>query len=86
MVYVPSLFDLARKPQAGDIILKRTNDLSSRFTLATNGEVPQLTCATFEEAIARADAFAQRHNVDVWHTDDDRVFTRIVEGRAVGSG
>jgi hypothetical protein len=49
------------------------------------GDTPQITCTTFEEAIARADAFAQSYNVDVWHTDDGRNFTRIVEGRVVGS-
>jgi len=83
MVHVSSL--PGNGPKAGDIILRRTNDPSFRFTLATTGEAPQLTCTTFGEAIAQADAFAQCHNVDVWHTDDSRVFTRIVEGRAVGS-
>jgi hypothetical protein len=49
------------------------------------GEAPQIACTTFEEAIARADAFAQVHNVDVWHTDDGHELRRIVEGRAIGS-
>jgi hypothetical protein len=83
MAHVFSLPDLTDRPRAGDIILRRTNAPSSRFTLATAGEAPQLTCATFEEAITYADAFAQCHNVDVWHTDDGRMFTRIVEGRAI---
>jgi hypothetical protein len=82
MVHVSS--SPGNRPKAGDIILTRTNDTSYRYTLATMGEAPQIACATFEEAIARADAFAQSHNVEVWHTDDGRVFTRIVEGCALG--
>ncbi|RPI56699.1 MAG: hypothetical protein EHM55_04475 [Acidobacteria bacterium] len=80
MVHIPSL-----SPKIGDVILRRTNDASYRYTLTTTGEAPQIACATFEEAIARADAFAQSHNVEVWHTDDGHVFTRLVERRAVSS-
>jgi hypothetical protein len=73
-------------PKVGDVVLRRANDAPLLYTICTTGEAPQIACATFEEAIARADAFAQVHNVDVWHTDDGHEFTRIVEGRAVGSG
>lgn len=82
MVHVSSLTEDG--PKAGDIILRRTNDASYRYTLTTTEEVPQIACATFEAAIARADAFARSHKVDVWYTDDDRVLTPIVEGRARG--
>jgi hypothetical protein len=74
-----------QRPKAGDIILTRTNDASHLYTISTRGGDPQITCTTFEEAIARADAFAQVYNIDVWHTNDGHVFTRIVEGRVVGS-
>ena len=81
MVY-PSL---GHTPKSGDVILRRTNDASHRFTLSTSGEAPQIACATYEEAIARADRFAQSQHVDIWQTDDDRAFTRIVECRVVTS-
>lgn len=72
-------------PQSGDVILRRTHDASHRFTLSTSGEAPQIACATYEEAIARAERFAQSQHVDVWQTDDDRAFTRIIECRFVSS-
>jgi hypothetical protein len=68
-------------PKPGDIILRSMNDASHRYALSTTGDVPQIACTTFAEAIARADAFALSHKIDVWHTDDGRVFTRIVEAR-----
>jgi hypothetical protein len=72
-------------PQDGDVVLTRTNDAPHLYTISAMGKAPQIAFTSFEEAITRADAFAQVHNVDVWHTDDGHVFTRIVEGRAVGS-
>jgi hypothetical protein len=72
-------------PQSGDVILRRTHDTARRFTLSTSGEAPQIACATYEEAIGRADGFARSQHVDVWQTDDDRVFTRIIECRFVTS-
>ena len=72
-------------PKSGDIILRRPNDASCRFTLSTSEEPPQIACPTYEEAIAQADRFAQSQHVDVWQTDDDRAFARIIEYRAVRS-
>lgn len=72
-------------PRADDVILNRTKDVSSRYTLSTSGERAQILCATRDEAIARAERFAQSHHVDVWQTDDDSSFTRIVECRVVAS-
>jgi hypothetical protein len=71
--------------KSGDVILRPTNDASDRFTLSTSGEAPQIACATYEEAIARAERFAQSQHVDVWRTDDDRTFTRIIDCRFVSS-
>ena len=72
-------------PKSGDVILRRTNGKSRRYTLSRSGEAPQITCTTFEEAIARADRFAQSQHVDVWQTDDGRAFTRLIECRLVSS-
>jgi hypothetical protein len=72
-------------PKPGDVILSRTHDASRRYTLSTSEEAPQIACVTCEEAIARADRFAHSQHVDVWQTDDDRAFTRIIECRVVSS-
>jgi hypothetical protein len=72
-------------PKAGDVILRRTTDASRRYTLSTFGEVPQIACPTLEDAVARADRFARFQHVDVWKTDDDRAFTRVIECRVVSS-
>jgi hypothetical protein len=72
-------------PAVGDIILSRTNDASRRYTLSSSGEAPQITCSTYEEAIARAERFARSHTVDVWQTDDGHAFTRLVECRVIST-
>ena len=72
-------------PKAGDVILWRSDRASRRYTLSTSGETPQITCATYDEAIAQADRFARIHHVDVWQTDDGRTFTRIVDARLASS-
>lgn len=72
-------------PERGDVILTRAHDASRRYTLSTSGEAPQIACVSCEEAIARADRFAQSQHVDVWQTDDDRALTRIIECRVVRS-
>jgi hypothetical protein len=73
------------KPMPGDVVLRRTTDASHRYTLSTSEKVPQVACKTYEDAIARADRFAQSQHVDVWQTEDDPVFTRIIECRLVSS-
>ena len=72
-------------PKAGDIIVRRIKDASRRYTLTSFGEVPQITCITYEEAIAQADRFARSHDVGAWLTDDGRTFARIVKCRQVSS-
>lgn len=72
-------------PQSRDVILRRAHDASRRYTLSTSGEAPQIAYKTYEEAIAQADRFAQSQHVDVWQTDDDRAFTRVIEYRVVSS-
>ena len=70
-------------PQSGDVILRRDQDTSRRYTLSTSENAPQIAYKTYEEAIAQADRFAQSQRVDVWKTDNDRAFARIIERRAV---
>jgi len=72
-------------PQCQDVILRRTHGASRRYTLSTAGEAPQIAYKTYEEAITQADRFAQLQHVDVWQTDDDRSFTRVIEYRVVSS-
>ena len=71
----------AATPKRGDVVVKRASDGSPRFILTTLGAVPQVACATQQEAVAQADRFARMHHVDVWHTDDGRTLTRILEAR-----
>jgi hypothetical protein len=72
-------------PAAGDIILRSTHDGSRACTLGPFGEAPQITCATYEEAIAQAEKFARSHGVDVWRTDDGRAFSRLIECRVISA-
>jgi hypothetical protein len=72
-------------PKPGDIILRRMNGASTRYTLGTSGGAAQIACTTLQEAIAGADRFARSQHVDVWQTDDGRVFTRIIEWRQVST-
>ena len=81
MVY-PAVGDI---PKAGDVILRRSDRASRRHTLSTSGKAPQIACATYDEAVNRADRFARTHHVDVWQTDDGRTFTRILDARLASS-
>jgi hypothetical protein len=72
-------------PKPGDVILSRTHDASRRYTLSTSEGAFQIACKTYKEVIAQADRFAQSQHVDVWKTNDDRAFTRIIECRMVSS-
>jgi len=63
-------------PKAGDVILWQSDRASRRYTLSTSAETPQITRATYDEAIAQADRFARTHHVDVWQTDDGRARLR----------
>jgi hypothetical protein len=72
-------------PRSGDVILRRTNNGSRRFTLSLSGGAPQIACATYKEAVARAERFSHSEHVDVWQTDDGHAFTRIFEHRVAKS-
>lgn len=72
-------------PKSGDVILRRTNNASRRYTLSLSGGTAQIACTTYKEAISRAERFAQSEHIDVWQTDDDHVFTRLVEHRVAKS-
>ena len=73
----------AGAPKPGDIILERIGDGSRRYALTTSGHVPQIMCATYEEAMAEAGRCARARRLDVWETDDHCTFSRIVECRPV---
>jgi hypothetical protein len=70
-------------PKPGDIVLERVSDGSRRYALTTSRRVPQIMCATYEEAMAEASRCARARRLDVWETDDHRTFSRIVECRPV---
>lgn len=66
-------------PKPGDIVLKRVSDGSHQYALSASGDVAQIVCATYEAAIAEAGRFASAKGVDVWQTDDNQTFSRIVQ-------
>jgi hypothetical protein len=68
----------------GDVIIRRTGGASRPYTLSTLQEAPQIACRPYDEAIARASRFARPRLVDVWATDDDRAFVRVIQCRPVG--
>jgi hypothetical protein len=68
----------------GDVVIRRTGIASRPYTLSTSQEAPQIVCRTYDEAIARASRFARPRLIDVWVTDDDRAFVRVIECRPVG--
>lgn len=72
-------------PRNEDVIIKRTNDGSSRYTLGTLREPAQFSCATYNDAVARASRYAAAFRVRAWQTDDDRRFTRIMKTQPAAS-
>jgi hypothetical protein len=64
---MPLLPDIA--PEAGDVVLVRTNENPPCYTLSTSPEPPQIAYSTYDEALARAVRFARSRSVNVWRSE-----------------
>ena len=58
-------------------------DPNGRFTLGASGGLPQLTCSTFVEALARAGGFAAREDVRLWYVGPDSTARRLADASAL---
>jgi hypothetical protein len=65
------------QPVPGDVLIARDTTDQNRCTLSVVPGPPQVCCATFDEAVSTALAWASNDRVHVWWTDDGRTFTRI---------
>ena len=72
---------VASRPTTGDIVLKAVADGSRQYAVGATDHAPQILCATYEEALAKAGRFARAQGLDVWLTNDGHTFLRILECR-----
>ena len=70
-----------KKPQPGDIIIRRHVHSPAVYHLGIVDHAPQITCRTHKEALRHATGFAQAAGVDVWFTTNDSTFKRVARHR-----
>jgi hypothetical protein len=58
-------------PRSGDVVVVREKHSAVRYTIRQlPATVQQLGASSRDEAIRLARGFAQRHGVDLWHSED----------------
>ena len=68
-------------PLAEDVVIHRVVHSPAVYLLSRHGAEPQIKCKTYEEASARAAAFATAFNVDVWYTMDESSYKSVTRHR-----
>lgn len=66
-----------QQPKAGDVVIHQRSPKT--YTIRTASGSPQISCATLEEALERARSFANRAEVTVWFTTDDKEFKTLAD-------
>jgi hypothetical protein len=76
---------MAATPQNGDVIVRRrvaeASRTSLRFDVAILDHPSQFTEVTYEQALNTADRFARIAGVNVWYTEDGKLFRAITQRR-----
>ena len=70
-----------RKPQPGDILIRRQIHSPKVYNLGIVDREPQITCRSYGEALRHATGFAQATGIDAWFTTDDSTFKRVARHR-----
>jgi len=66
------------KPQAGDILVHRTTASPGQYVISAIPGSLQAASKTYNQAVASVPGFLTAQRVDVWYTDDDRAFGRVI--------
>jgi hypothetical protein len=67
-------------PHAGDIVIYG-RDCIGVYLLSAFQLASRITCATYDEAIRDATAFAAKNHVDAWYTVDAQTYQPVARHR-----
>jgi hypothetical protein len=71
----------AVRPVPGDFLIHRVSNWAGVLLVDRDRDHPQLSCQTYQAALAHATREAAHSNVDVWQTQDGARFERLVSYR-----
>jgi len=73
----------AVRPVPGDFLIHRVSHWTGVLLVDQDRDHPQLSCQTYQAAVAHATRAAAHFNVDVWQTQDGAQFERLASYRNV---
>jgi len=73
------------RPLPGDFLIYGVPHCAGLLLVGPDRDHPQLSCQTYESALAHAERAAASDNVDVWHTRNGARFERLVRHRHIDS-
>jgi hypothetical protein len=76
---------IARRPIAGDFLIHQVLPWAGVLLVGLDRDDPELSCQTYQAALAHAKRAAASSNVDVWQTKDGAYFERLVSYRTTAS-
>ena len=68
-------------PVPGDFLIHRVSHWTGVLLVDQDRDLPQLSCQTYQAALAHATREAAHSNVDVWQTRDGARFERLASYR-----
>lgn len=68
--------DLTTSPREGDVVIAREKG-GAAYTIRAVPGTPQLSYATYGDAVLAATAWALRADVALWFTEDGKTFTAM---------
>jgi hypothetical protein len=76
----------AARPLPGDFLIHRVSHWADVLLVGRDQDHHQLSSHTYQAALTHATRAAARFNVDVWQTENDVLFERVVRYREVDAG
>ena len=65
------------RPRPGDIVVHRVVHSPAVYLIGRLDGMLQVSCKTYDEAIARAIGFARHESLDAWYTNDEQRYDRF---------
>ncbi len=84
-VVTHSPHETADRPAPGDFLIHQVAQWAGVLLVGLDRDDPELSCQTYQAAVAHATRAAASSNVDVWHTTDGACFERLASYRAAPS-
>lgn len=82
MLVTLSMHGIADRPVPGDFLIHQVSHWAGVLLVGPHRDDPELSCQTYQAAVAHATRAAAHSNVDVWRTLDGARFERLASYRA----